>query len=410
MNDAIPTGSDRPDDSGPDLRPVSWREVPAGRPTRTIRHLLPIGAILGLMLSLMLVGSGVLDAAASTASNLLQTAQSTPAAGSVSVDASAALSVEQVADLANPAVVTVTTYTDQASQAGGIGFGQRQNQAMTNDPTALGSGSGFVWDEDGHVITNAHVVENGSSFTVSFLDGTTADAALVGKDVYADVAVLQVELSDGQTLPAVSHIGSSGDVAAGEAVVAIGSPYGELTNTVSEGIVGATGRTLPSSAGVYDLTDLIQHDANIYPGNSGGPLLDMSGNVLGINVATLRDTQTGQASGIGFALSIDSVHPLIDQIIQGGTVARPYIGIQTQTTQDGQQGVVAVDDSGPAADVLQAGDLITALDGSALDFDHPFLNELFQSHPGDSVELTIVRNGESQTVSVTLGDRPADAA
>jgi 2-alkenal reductase len=358
----------------------------------------------------MLVGSGVLDTAASTASTLLQSAQSTPAAGSGSDPATeaGALTVEQVAELANPAVVTVITYTDQATTTGQ--FGQRPVEPGSGEPIALGTGSGFIWDADGHVITNAHVVEGGSSFTVSFYDGTTAEATLIGRDVYADVAVLQLDLADGQTLPAVASIGSSADVAAGEAVVAIGSPYGELTNTVSDGIVGATGRSLPSSAGVYDLADLIQHDAAIYPGNSGGPLLDLDGNVIGINVATLRDTQTGQASGIGFALSIDSVRPLIEQIIADGTFDRPYLGIQTQTTQDGQQGVVAVDDSGPAADALQPGDLITAIDGTDLDFDHPFLNELFQSDPGDSVELTIVRDGEDQTVSVTLGERPADAA
>ncbi|HEV2528085.1 MAG TPA: trypsin-like peptidase domain-containing protein [Thermomicrobiales bacterium] len=410
MNDATPSEPDRPGDRTPVSPPIGWRNVPADRSTRAPRSFLPVGAILGLLLSLMLVGSGVLDTAASTASTLLQSAQSTPAAGSGSDPATeaGALTVEQVAELANPAVVTVITYTDQATTTGQ--FGQRPVEPGSGEPIALGTGSGFIWDADGHVITNAHVVEGGSSFTVSFYDGTTAEATLIGRDVYADVAVLQLDLADGQTLPAVASIGSSADVAAGEAVVAIGSPYGELTNTVSDGIVGATGRSLPSSAGVYDLADLIQHDAAIYPGNSGGPLLDLDGNVIGINVATLRDTQTGQASGIGFALSIDSVRPLIEQIIADGTFDRPYLGIQTQTTQDGQQGVVAVDDSGPAADALQPGDLITAIDGTDLDFDHPFLNELFQSDPGDSVELTIVRDGEDQTVSVTLGERPADAA
>lgn len=398
-------------DHTPETRPDPVRPVPRmARPSRRTHPLLPIGALFGLLLAVMLAFSGTLTNAADAATALLGQAATPTATAQTTASDATDKTVEQVYAAANPAVVTVTTL-GQPSQANGRVFGQPNGAiGTTGQDQPLSSGSGFIWDSDGHVITNAHVVAGGDSFTVTFSDGTTVDATLVGADTYADVAVLQVELADGQTLPAVATIGDSASVAAGQTVVAIGSPYGELTNTVSEGIVGATGRSLASSAGTYDLTDLIQHDASIYPGNSGGPLLNLAGEVVGINVATLSDTQTGQTSGIGFALSIDSVRPMITDIIATGSFARPYLGIQSQVTQDGGQGVVAVDPDGPSADTLQAGDLITAVDGTDIGFDTPFLNELFQHQPGDSVDLTIQRDGKSQTVSVTLGERPADPA
>ncbi|CAA9545065.1 MAG: hypothetical protein AVDCRST_MAG33-370 [uncultured Thermomicrobiales bacterium] len=385
------------------FHPVMARHRPARH-----RPLLPLGAILGIMMALVLAGSGVLNQVASAATDLLGSQTGTATVAAQDAGTATDLSVEEVADAASAAVVTVTTFGDATSQTGIPGFGQAPEGTATEQP--LGTGSGFVWDADGHVITNAHVVSGGESFQVTFLDGTTVDATLVGSDVYADVAVLRVELEAGQSLPAVATIGTSADVAAGEGVVAIGSPFGELTNTVSQGIVGANGRSLPAAAGVYDLTDLIQHDAPIYSGNSGGPLLDLSGEVIGINVATLQDTQTGQTSGIGFALSIDSVRGVIDQLIADGSVDRPYLGIQSQVTESGAQGVVEVEANGPSDGTLQAGDLITGIGGTAIGFETPFLNELFAYSPGDTVDLTIQRDGEEQTVSVTLGERPVESA
>lgn len=399
---------DHTPDTRPDTRPSPARPAPRmARPSRRTHPLLPVGALFGLLLAVMLAFSGTLTNAADAATALLGQAATPTATAQTTTSDATDKTVEQVYAAANPAVVTVTTL-GQPSQANGQVFGQQSGTSGADQP--LASGSGFIWDSAGHVITNAHVVNGGDSFTVTFSDGTTVDATLVGADTYADVAVLQVQLADGQTLPAVATIGDSDAVSPGETVVAIGSPYGEYTNTVSDGIVGATDRSLASSAGTYDLTNLIQHDAAIYPGNSGGPLLNLAGEVIGINVATLSDTQTGQTSGIGFALSIDSVRPMITGIIASGSYDRPYLGIQSQVTQDGGQGVVAVDPDGPSADALQAGDLITAVDGTDIGFDTPFLNELFAHQPGDSVDLTIQRDGDSQTVTVTLGERPADPA
>ena len=410
MNDEYPDDTRSPIADRPSPAPVPR---PQRRPTTSTarrRQFLPLGAILGLIMAFVLAGGGVLDQAASAATSLIgsqsrtPTAQITPGDTAVTDDQT----VEQVFAEANPAVVTVTTLGNAAATQGQMpSFGQSQDDSSTADQP-LASGSGFIWDSDGHVITNAHVVADGTSFTVSFADGTTVDATLIGKDVYADIAVLKVVLRDGQTLPAISRIGSSAGVAAGEGIVAIGSPFGELTNTVSQGIVGATGRTLPSSAGVYDMTGLIQHNAPIYPGNSGGPLLNLRGEVIGINVATLQDTQTGQTSGIGFAISIDSASGLISGIIDNGSVDRPYLGIQSQVTESGGQGVVAVEPDGPSDGVLDQGDLITAIDGTDIGFDTPFLNELVTHDAGDSVDLTIQRDGKTQTVAVTFASRPAD--
>ena len=408
MNDEYPNDPWQPATERPSPAPAPRPQRPSAPSSARRRTILPLGAILGLLMALVLAGGGVLTQAADAATSLIGSQAATPTVvGSAATSDATDQTVEQVAAAANPTVVTVTTL-GQASQGGNAIFGQSQVTGGADQP--LASGSGFIWDAGGHVITNAHVVADGTSFTVTFSDGTTVDAKLIGKDVYADIAVLQVELASGEKLPGVATIGDSNDVAAGESVVAIGSPYGELTNTVSEGIVGATGRTLPSSAGVYDMTDLIQHDAAIYPGNSGGPLLNLAGQVIGINVATLQDTQTGQTSGIGFAISIDSVRDLITGIIDNGSVDRPYLGIQSQVTQSGGQGVVDVDSKGPSADALQAGDLITAIDGTDIGVDSPFLNELFKHQPGDTVKLTIERDGKTQTVSVTLGDRPTDPA
>lgn len=410
MNDEYPEGARSPIVSQPSPAPAPRLQRHPHASTARRRQLLPLGAILGLIMAFVLAGGGVLDQAASAATNLIGSQSSTPTAQVTQGGTTVAKdqTVQQVFAEANPAVVTVTTLGNAPATQGQMpSFGQSQNDSATTDQP-LASGSGFIWDSEGRVITNAHVVADGTSFTVSFSDGTTVDATLVGKDVYADIAVLQVELKDGQTLPAVAKIGTSADVAAGQGVVAIGSPYGEFTNTVSDGIVGATGRTLPSSAGVYDLTDLIQHDAPIYPGNSGGPLLNLQGEVIGINVATLQDTQTGQTSGIGFAISIDSVSGLISDIIDNGSVDRPYLGIKSQVTESGGQGVVQVESDGPAAGVLQRGDLITAIDGKDIGFDNAFLNELFTHSAGDSVDLTIQRDGHTQTVTITLGSRPAD--
>jgi len=322
-------------------------------------------------------------------------------------------SIADVAAKANPATVTVLNL-QQINQSGPFGDnGNGGNGSSNGDVVPVGSGSGYIVDEQGHVVTNAHVVAGGADFQVQLYDGTTIDATLVGADEYQDVAVLQLDLASGQTVPGTVSFGDSDAVRAGDTVVAIGSPFGEYTNTVTSGIVNAVDRSLDTGSG-YMLPNLVQHDADIYPGNSGGPLLNMAGEVIGMNVAKAINTTASfgsEETNIGFAIESNAIKSLVDQIITTGKVARPYLGIRTQPTMQGQ-GVMSVETGGPADTAgLQAGDLITGIDGQEIDIDHPFINQLIFDHqPGDTVSLTVERNGGEVTVSVTLGERPAETA
>jgi len=180
-------------------------------------------------------------------------------------------------------------------------------QSASNNPVPVGSGSGYIIDESGHVVTNNHVVEGGAAFQVTFMDGTTVDAKLVGSDPYQDVAVLQLELSNGQKVPGTVSFGDSSKLRVGDQVIAIGSPYGEYANTVTAGIVNATDRSLDTGEG-YMLPNLIQHDAEIYPGDSGGPLVDTSGAVVGVAFAIAPDR-----AGTAYALTSGELTPILAQ-------------------------------------------------------------------------------------------------
>jgi len=194
-------------------------------------------------------------------------------------------------------------------------------------------------------------------------------------------------------------------------VIAIGSPYGEYANTVTAGIVNATGRSLDTGEG-YVLPNLIQHDAEIYPGDSGGPLFNDAGEVVGMNVAKAVNPTMGseqEQTNIGFAIESNSVKALVDEIIATGKVARGYLGIRSQLTVNGPV-VQSVEADSPAdAAGLQTGDVITEIDGQSVNEEHPFINALIFGHkPGDSVELGVDRDGQNLTIAVTLGERPAD--
>lgn len=311
-------------------------------------------------------------------------------------------SVADVAEQANPAVVTVTNYQSQSNPFSG-----------GSETVPYGVGSGYIIDSDGHVVTNHHVVAGGTAFEVQFIDGTTVSATLVGSDSFQDVAVLKLDLDPGQDVPGILSFGDSDTVRAGDEVIAIGTPYGEYANTVSDGTVGAVDRIL-SNGTASALINLIQHSAPIYEGNSGGPLLNMDGEVIGMNVA--KATQTGMGissddqSGVGFAIASNVIKPLVDEIIANGKVTRPYIGIQSQAFSGGVE-VAAVENGGPAEEAgLQAGDVIVGINNQDIDESHPLLNTLYDYKPGDTVELSVVRNRSTITIEVTLGERPVDIA
>ncbi len=321
--------------------------------------------------------------------------------------------IASVAAKANPGVVTILTMTEVSAIEGPGGFqqlpGQNELPAQGDEQLVpLGSGSGFIIDEEGHVVTNSHVVASGTAFEVQFYDGTTATATLVGADPFQDVAVLKLELEAGQTVPGVVSFGDSDQVQPGDQVVAIGTPFGEYDNTVTTGIINAVERGLDSGGG-YSLPNLIQHDAAIYPGNSGGPLLNGEGEVIGINVAKAYNQQMGMMTGEGFNFAIESnaAREIVDEIIAKGSYDRSYLGIRGQASLEGVQ-IVDVEAGGPAeAAGLQQGDIITGVQG--VDGNDP--NEaldviLFERRPGVTVTLEIVRNGQPMTIDITLDARP----
>jgi 2-alkenal reductase len=301
----------------------------------------------------------------------------------------------------SPAVVTV--------------INEQQVQMSNGDDSVqpVGSGTGFIIDEDGHIVTNWHVVTGGTAFEVVFSDGTTREAELIGADQVADLAVVKV---DGD-VPGVIPFGDSDALLPGEAVLAMGSPLGNFQNTVTQGIVSATNRDFPVG-GQSQYNNLIQHDAAINPGNSGGPLVNFAGEVVGVNTLGISVDDSGQpVQGLFFAIPSNSVEKVVDQLIENGEVTYPFVGITyvnnspslaAQNDLDTDLGVVVqeVTEGGPADQAgLQQGDVIVAVGDYDLDAQTTFSEALFNYSPGDEIELAINRGGDEITVDITLGDR-----
>jgi serine protease Do len=279
-----------------------------------------------------------------------------------------------------------------------------------------GVGSGIIFDPNGWILTNRHVVAGTSSLIVELKDGLRYDGKVYGVDTLTDLAIVKVEATG---LPSAT-MGDSDGLKVGELVVAIGSPLGTFSNSVTSGIVSATGRRIQTDGG--DLRNLIQTDAAINPGNSGGPLLDASAAVVGVNTAIAQNS-----TGIGFSIPIDIARPMMRQALASQPLARPYIGIHyiqidAQVAKDDKLPVKdgawvhadqttndpAVLKNGPAADAgLKEGDIITKIGEQVIDTLHPLDAVLSQYSPKDTVVLTVLRDGATITVNVTLGVRPA---
>ena len=308
--------------------------------------------------------------------------------------------VTQAVENTGPAVVTVV----------GTIPGQRTRFGMTAESTV--SGSGVFISADGYVLTNNHVIEDAQAITIILADGSEQAATLVGTDVYSDLAVLQAA---GEA-PAAAVMGNSDALNQGETVIAIGSPLGEFMNTVTVGVVSATGRSIDTGLG-YQIEGLIQTDAAINSGNSGGPLLNLAGEVIGINTLVVRDSSSGTvAEGLGFAIPINTARAVAEQIIEKGYFSRPYVGINWQAITpriaaiyrlpaDYGVYITAVAEGSPAEQAgLQPGDIITGIGETALDATHAYINTLFEYSPGDVVTLTVMRGSEQIQVDVTLGE------
>src|SRR6185503_7453615 len=262
-------------------------------------------------------------------------------------------------------------------------------------------GTGFVIDSNGDIVTNHHVVEGATSIKVTFADGTTADAKLVGSDATTDLAVIHVDVSFSELHPL--SFGDSSALQVGDAVVAIGDPYG-LENTVTAGIVSALDRTI-TSPNNHPIGGAIQTDAAINSGNSGGPLLNLSGQVIGVN--SQIESSSGGNIGIGFAVPSNTVKKVVAQLIADGKATHPYLGVKLGDSSDPAGAKVGEVASGAPADKagLQNGDVITAVDGTAVTSSDQLIAVLAADSPGDQVQLTVSRGGSTQRVSVTLGSR-----
>lgn len=275
------------------------------------------------------------------------------------------------------------------------------------------SGSGVVISSEGYILTNNHVVEGTSRIVVILADGAELPADIVGTDMYADLAIL---LADGQ-IPAVAQLGNSDNLKPGETVIAIGSPLGDFVNTVTVGVVSATGRSLDTGNG-FLMEDLIQTDAAINQGNSGGPLVNLSGDVVGINTLVVRGSGRSNtvAEGLGFAIPINTARIVAEQILEKGYFARPHLGIRWQSitphiaqvynlpVQWGAYISNVVPGSPAAKSGLGKGDIITQIGDVPLDEDHTYINTLFTHEPGEDVSIIVIRNFQEITVSLTLGE------
>ena len=309
-----------------------------------------------------------------------------------------------VAAAVSPAVVRITT-------GGGV-------DTSTGIIPETGVGSGVIYDGAGWILTNRHVVEGSNSLAVELNDGRILDGTVYGIDTLTDLAIVKVE---GNGLPTAS-LGDSSALKVGQLVIAIGSPLGTYSNSVTSGIVSAKGRTIRAD-GNENLNNLIQTDAAINPGNSGGPLLDAGGNVVGINTAIAADS-----NGIGFAIPIDIARPIMEQAVAGEPLARPYMGVvyraldlQYATANDlpVNEGALIIPGGGPDSPTpavvpgspaesagLRDGDIIVKVNTQPIDGDHPLDATLSEFAPGDTISVEVLRDGQTQTVSLTLATRP----
>lgn len=313
----------------------------------------------------------------------------------------------------NPSVVNITVYLNQ-------------NGAQA----VYAQASGFVYDDQGHILTNAHVVHGTDAVEVTFSDGLIRTATPVGEDLFSDLAVIKVDLPSGVT---AIPLGTMDELAVGQTVVVIGNPFG-FEGTLTRGIISALGRTIPSQT-IFSIPQAIQTDAAINLGNSGGPLLNLNGDVVGV-VDQIETTGTSSGNiGVGFAIPVSLVHRVAPALIESGQYAWPWLGVSGYSVDPAlvkamnlpvEQGayISTITDSGPALaaglhgttetitqdgrSVEVGGDVITAIDGQPVKtFDDILVYLSLQTSPGQEVTLTILRDGKYQEIKLQLGTRPS---
>ena len=407
-----PTGGATPP---PNVPPMTGQQG-APQPPRKKKHAADGGRIVRSVVALVLAGAmgflgGFAGAQLSGGTNRVVIQQAAPSASSGSADSSissaaaagSSLTTEQVAELVSPSVVVITT--EQVVYSQWSWYGQSQVES--------GAGSGVIISSDGYILTCAHVVDGASTITVT-IDDKDYSATLVGEDTTSDIAVVKIDAT-GLT-PAT--VGDSDGLKVGQNVMAVGNPLGELGGTVTGGMISALNRsvTIQGSSSTNTMS-LIQMDASVSPGNSGGGLFNMSGELVGIVNAKSSDSD---AEGLGFAIPINDAIKVAQQLLENGYVTgRPYLGITYLGVEDAQTaaqlgvsayGVYVVDvvKGGPAeAGGLKAGDRIVSIDGTEIGTKDD-LSSLMQTHSaGDVLSITVARQGQMKTVSVTLGEKKA---
>jgi putative serine protease PepD len=377
------------------------------RPTRTLSLVAALVAAVGIGAGGAATYAALDDDGTRTVVREVPVASSEPAASPTP------LSVNEIYRRAYKGVVEIT------ATAGG-------SESPFGGPQAQGQGSGFVYDREGHVITNQHVVQGASSVSVRFWNGETYDAEVVGTDASTDLAVLDVDAPASVLSPL--QLGDSSDVQVGDGVVAIGSPFG-LDQTVTSGIVSALHRQM-TAPNEFTINDSIQTDAAINHGNSGGPLLNARGRVIGVNAQI--ESESGGNDGVGFAIPSNTVRSIVSQLVQSGEVEHAYLGVGVQEIPASVAGEldlvegVAVTQVRPETPAARAGlraatgsrvvdgqsyptggDVITALDGEKVTTSAELQSAIDAHKPGDTVSITFVRDGDTRTARVELASRPS---
>jgi putative serine protease PepD len=376
--------------------------------TKLLRLFLPLlaGAAAGAIVALAVSG-GSGSTRTVTSTTVLPEARSAQPA---SLGPGHGLSVNQLYHKTGPGVVDITTSSTQSS--GIFGFGQQRTE---------GEGAGVVYDKRGNIVTDEHVVSGAESVTVTFPDGRKAKAKVVGSNTGADLAVIHVDVPSSALHPL--PFANSSDVHVGDGVITIGSPFG-LPNTVTSGIVSAVGRTI-SAPNQFTIANAIQTDAPINPGNSGGPLINASGQVIGLNDQIETNNTNGQgqgsSSGVGFATPSSSDVRIANRIISTGKAENAYVGVSLNPRVSGGAAISKnaspcpsgagqeppLAPGGPAAKAgLKPGDLITAVNGKHVSSVDQFVGTIATHVPGDTVTLTVKRDGQTKQFKVTLGAQP----
>lgn len=336
-----------------------------------------------------LAATGALDRGAATTTVVQRSTIDVARTATGRLDAGAIYAV------AAPGTVDITSRGTATTAQGPF----EQPQASQSTAT----GSGFVLDGKGHIVTAAHVVEGATSITVQLQDGTSRTAQVLGSDNATDIAVLKIDAS-GLTLHPLA-LGSSASLGVGDDVAALGDPF-EFDRSISTGIVSGLDRTIEAPNG-FTVAHAIQTDSALNPGNSGGPLLDSRGRVIGIVDQIATDGSSQQSSGVGFAVPIDLVAKELAQLVAGGTVAHAYLGVSTSDATRSGALVAQIAASGPAGTAgLKAGDVVTKIGGTSIGGTSDLVAAIADHDPGDAVALTVLRGSATLHLTVTLGTQP----